>query len=394
MFLKFEARNPDPQKKFFFVDGVGNTVVTASHYEVMIWNIQSGSGSTPRLQQEAGLITSIYIDDSFILAGNNSGVISLRQTKDGAKLYELNTFVEDPKKGKVLPTKNPHSNLIEFDISKKVNALEKVGRWVFSCVENSRIHVYDVTKEKAEPVLEFLTPANTIPRSLIVQSNTALFSIHNNKDKLSKPDLCVWNPKLNGLEWFYEQKKKETPTLTCTIAFSYSEILQYLNGIEKAGEEVTEFTVTTERVQDLLLQIINNPDMEINFLLLRKLQHALDDYQNLLEKLTQQQSIVRFFANNRLRRNIEVKNSELHLQLNEVESFVKSFLKEKTNYDTSHYYGAQINTLELPYQPAVSEYAFVSRNARIRDDAAREFWEKSFGDVKKKNHYSFFLFFF
>jgi hypothetical protein len=284
-------------------------LITHSHFSLLVLQ----ASVNPREIQEESMITNVYMDDTFIITGDNNGLMTLRQRKDGQKLYSLNTIME---------IKESANGLLDFNLDNRVNCIDKIGRWVFAGAENSKVAVYDLTAEKSEPVSEYVHPKGGSVREMMISPTSVgtspssiMMTIGKKGEQASKKhDVAVWAVKLPGLEFFSDKtnKLKNSNTLTLILYYSYKQISGYLQGIEKQGEDVTEFTSIIQRVEGVINQIKDNPKLDIGFSLLKNLQNTLDQYETLMEKLSTSGALMRFFTSSRLRRNIEMQNSDLH----------------------------------------------------------------------------------
>jgi hypothetical protein len=356
------------------------------------------------------MITAVDIDDTFIVLGYNTGLVSLRQKKDGEKIHDLNIPIE-------LAVK-PDS-LLDYNFDNKVNCIKKIGRWVFCGFENSRMAVYDFTKPKGEAVLEFQTPNKMgAVKSLLVEKSSVIVTIQKgdkDKDKKeTKPDIAICCPKLRGIDFYFENVKRQVAganQMTLLLLYSHTQISGYLQSIEAQGEDVSEFLATIEKIQ-LIISAIIRDSVDLPFKLLLSLLGALDEYEDLLEKLSQTGKLMRFFSSSRLRRNLEFQNSTVHQQINEVDQLIRSELAKRAAPPAAAAAAAKTPSQEIkPLQrkptqaptptpmvptpaPQPSPLAkesiygnaasYVQRENMIKDGSGRKFWQDSFGEVKKE----------
>lgn len=362
MFAVFDGRHPERKLKYFNVWSHYPTICTSYRDEMVLWDASlpvlgakedektrpimpdgTFAPDNPLNFKEKGMPTACHQDDTFLLLGDNSGLITARQRRGGALLYELNRAEQlAVEKGA----------LVDFNLTNRVNVLRKVGRWVIVGTESGSIEILDMQQEKADPVFDFRLPSggavtavNVVGPNLVAlvappsadgpSGGSGKDKIKRSKSKfkmsgsgasltgLSAPTVVIWSPRLPGLE-FYQKlvDNPETTELTALLFCSFTNIMRYLTQIERAGEDITEFSATVERVREVIQDLVTNPRL-VSFLRLRTLQSALDEYEQLLEKLSGSGRLLRFFTSSRLRRDLEFHNSALHRGLNEVEEHIK-----------------------------------------------------------------------
>eukprot|EP01116_Phalansterium_solitarium_P021800 TRINITY_DN6942_c0_g1_i1.p1 TRINITY_DN6942_c0_g1~~TRINITY_DN6942_c0_g1_i1.p1 ORF type:complete len:946 (+),score=293.55 TRINITY_DN6942_c0_g1_i1:174-3011(+) len=351
MWMTFEARNESSTVKYLGLFYYLPTVITNNRTGIQCWNItklktppvagvvSSKEGVAKEIKDLPGILTCAYMDEVFLIVGDSLGNVGLRHRYDAESLYYLNA----PESA--VPKED--GGLLDHSLSAKVNCIEKVGRWVCVGFENSRVCVYDITKDKGEPVVEYVHPRPGSVRGISIQraKGWLLITIKESEstgDLLArrtirpgdvpglpstaargKPHMVCWTPKLPGFEFYAAKTPSATDSgLTVLLAHSVIQIMEYLSSIKAAGEDVIEFTATIDRVK-AVVDKLKKPDINVNFGVLRPLQATLDDYEAYLDKLTRTGSLMRFFTSSRLRRDIEVANTSLHKELNTLEDNVR-----------------------------------------------------------------------
>jgi len=349
MSMSFEGRNSSSQIKFYNIFCCEDTVVTTNRNTFLLWDISKPptAGRNPKEFSEKSLITAVFLDDTFLLVADSEGNISFRQARDGQLFHYLNP-------PSVTSTPKEEGLLLEFQLENKVNDLHKLGRYVIVGCENSKLSIFDVMKEKSDPILEYVHTKGGSIRPFLTSKDKILFPIKSqridkNENLAIVPDVGVWNPKLPGFAYFWEigltlPSSKRIPSksaiersraLMSLPWCSYYQISSCLQEIGKQGEDVTEFTAIIERLEQLL-KFLSRRDLitslveTVSFLTLKNLQKSLDEYEHLLSELTQTGRLQRFFSSSRLRRNIEFQNNALHRNLTAVEEIIKVAVQEAT----------------------------------------------------------------
>eukprot|EP01119_Soliformovum_irregulare_P023570 TRINITY_DN8255_c0_g1_i3.p1 TRINITY_DN8255_c0_g1~~TRINITY_DN8255_c0_g1_i3.p1 ORF type:complete len:787 (+),score=186.79 TRINITY_DN8255_c0_g1_i3:20-2380(+) len=338
MHMIFEGRNSTSTTKYFGVQYAsgGSTVATYTRDSLMIWDTDKPkkAGVNPKEIIEETLITCLHMDDAFITVGTCTGGVILRQRSDGAKIARLNVADAHP------PTKKTETSLMDFDLTKRINVITKLGRWVFVGTEDSKFSVYDITKSSADPALEHAQSKSAGIHDLLIARDSALFTMRKAATKKKddapedrgKPDVAMWiynTQKIPGIEFFYDHIHgfKKERQFALLLSYFNQLIGEYLQGIERAGEDVIEFMSTVERVDDIISQL-QKSDFGIPFQVVREVHTSLEIYADMLAKATQAGRLVRFFQSNRLRNKIEVPNSGVHSKLKLIEPFIRSALEE------------------------------------------------------------------
>eukprot|EP00027_Filamoeba_sp_ATCC50430_P017426 CAMPEP_0168575158 /NCGR_PEP_ID=MMETSP0413-20121227/19500_1 /TAXON_ID=136452 /ORGANISM="Filamoeba nolandi, Strain NC-AS-23-1" /LENGTH=857 /DNA_ID=CAMNT_0008608619 /DNA_START=494 /DNA_END=3067 /DNA_ORIENTATION=+ len=343
MKIMYDGKGTD-QSKYFGVFYANNRVLTYNKNSFNVWNITrpAEASRNPVELAELMLITAVYVDDAFIIFGQSDGSITLRDLSDGKLLY----YINDAGGATQGPTQTAHS-LIDYNLERKVNSIQKYGRWIFAVFENSRFAIFDITKEKGTPIIDYSYPKGGIARQLWVGREVAYFTLkqlqaEESKSKKDKSEnsqqhnteCAIYGPKLGGWAFYYDKVTTDQHTigyntLTLLPAHSYTQITGFLQNIAKAGEDVKEFTTVIDRVAEIVKLMIDNPKLKVlEFLQLKEMQKALDEYESLLEDLMKTGRLVRFFTSSRLRRNLEFQNNNLHTKLNGVEDIIRIRIQE------------------------------------------------------------------
>eukprot|EP01114_Cavostelium_apophysatum_P013663 TRINITY_DN3359_c0_g1_i1.p1 TRINITY_DN3359_c0_g1~~TRINITY_DN3359_c0_g1_i1.p1 ORF type:complete len:922 (-),score=285.01 TRINITY_DN3359_c0_g1_i1:87-2852(-) len=455
MTMEFEGRNVNSQIKYFGVYSCNNSVVTTNRENFSVWSVSKPleAAKNPRELRESDIITTAYLDDTFLIMGTSLGLVSLRQRSNGEKLYDLNVIDG----GATLAANKNEGSLLNVTFDYKINRIEKFGRWIFAISENSKLNVFDVTVEKGDPIYQYQHAKGGAIRDMLIGKNGLFLVVKHRTDtssssksdksgdkgkkKKEKPEVVQLFPKLPGFEYFYNLKKtmnvsgnvfnassptspysfqtKEGFGLTSVLTYSCLQISEHLNDIAKAGEDVTEFTSIIERVNVCLSQVLRcQAEYSFSFVTLRPLQTSLDEYQSLLEKLTNSGRLVRFFTSSRLRRGLEVQNSAVHSKLNDIEEIIKGLLAEKAKSKapvavSSPTTPAEKSAVSPPVRPSLRNVSssaslnqaaspllnssggstspsgertrgftsFPAAQSMISDDAGKEFWSNYFGSA-------------
>lgn len=89
--------------------------------------------------KENGIITSVYIDETFLILGTHNGVVAVRQVpilsipsigahfpqrRDGEKIYDLNQVDAN----NIAIPKKEEGSLLDYNFECKINKIEKIGR--------------------------------------------------------------------------------------------------------------------------------------------------------------------------------------------------------------------------------------------------------------------------
>jgi len=393
MFMEFEGRNASSTIKYLNLWQFENTVVTYSRGTVALWqaNQPKETSKNPREIKEDNLVTDVFIDDSFIITGDNTGNISLRQRVDGEKIYDLPSS-----ESLNSSSRNSRPELLEFNLENKVNVLAKYGRWVFAACENGKLVIYDIMKDKSSPVAEYIAPRPSSITALMIDHATVLAAVkirHVEGKKESKesktkekPEIIAWNPKLAGLEYYTETNKVGQDSIACILTWTLKQIITYIKDIEKEGEDITELSSTMDRLEDSINQTRRYPELAVQFFqAIRKLQASIDSYESLLEKLTQQGKLVRIFTSSRLRRDIEYQNSVVGTNVIELELRIKTTLERKASSSRIGEMASAAAVLVSPSQNAKPTSQTTPsqpiRQSMIQDVGGRDFWKRNYGDA-------------
>jgi len=312
-------------------------VTTHPESSICVWDLEEkGKSSIIPLESKA-IANAVYMDDNFIIVGNSNGILNLRERKSGAFLYNLNRISVGEIKGEVF-----------INSSGRINCIERVGRWVLCGFESSTLTIYDLHQQSAEfPIAEYRFPKDAGIKSILIESCTILMAakLKPSSNQAGKknfnpiPIIVSWSPRLEGFDFFSIilniMNNKSLNSHVIPLYFSFTKIMNMLSdiGICKR-EDVSEFTSTIESVQDVINLLIQySSDIRIPFLLIGDLQKMMDNYEELLLKLSHSGSLTKYLTNNRLRKTIELQNMMLYQKIIEVKQVLIALIHADTNTD-------------------------------------------------------------
>jgi hypothetical protein len=97
--------------------------------------------------ESGNIITSVFVDNTVLITGDNQGILSIRQLSDGKLIQNLNK-----KRSKLQESSDSQSDI--FDLDNRVNFIKRMGRLVWMGTESSYIAVYDLYTPEADPLAE------------------------------------------------------------------------------------------------------------------------------------------------------------------------------------------------------------------------------------------------
>jgi hypothetical protein len=150
------------------------------------------------------IVTSIYLDYYYLITGDNHGIISIRNIKDGSLLRNLNT---------TLPIRSPTPNFnsinkVGVELDHRINCVQRSGNLIWIGTQDSRIAVFDFFKINAlEPIAELELDFMHV-KSIIIKDGIAFYKVINqnkkednkkeNKLKSSGTHVIMWSPIFNS----------------------------------------------------------------------------------------------------------------------------------------------------------------------------------------------------
>jgi hypothetical protein len=346
------------------------SIITITHARMQREQLQLPADPTSDVKV---VVTALHVDDSFIITGDNLGVISIRHRKSGALVRHL----VDPQKrhaagpAAVTAATRREQALLGMDFSRRTNTIDRVGRYLFAGFEDSKLSVFDVHEAPGgggapPPVEEYIHPhAGAIVQTIVSQGvvvalirrNESLDEGKGKKDKKAsgaagsgttqsvgarrRPEAVVWQPKLDGLEMLASSTSGETDqarlarmllgtgedtSSLASVVHSYSKCSSILSDMVTAsGQELREFTSTMAAAEASLVDLIalkRAADADVPFDALQLLQAALDRYEAVLSRAASTGRLKRAVRSARSRRQLEALNDALASALASVDAHI------------------------------------------------------------------------
>jgi hypothetical protein len=328
---------------FLIVKGFKDTVVGVTRSSTRTWltTHQRYTEPTPAAvipHSDTRITTSIFLDSSFLVTGDNLGLVTLYERKSGKVIYAINE-VAPPS------AKEANNSLLKMEVASRVTVIERLGRFFFVGFASCSFAIYDMNeRESASPVRNYQHPHAGGVRSALLHDNIVVMEMVGGRDgdegsfrddvvlrPRGKPEVVVWLPKLDGFDFFFWQSASADARHNATASalfYSYMRISNMLTDIAVANpkDDVVEFTSTVDAVVLTINEVVflkQKRDIDVPFNLLTKLQAALDNYDQSLEKLLTSGRLKRFLTSNRLRKEVEKWNTRLARALKSVDSAVK-----------------------------------------------------------------------
>lgn len=158
------------------------------------------------------VITAVFLDNNFLITGDNKGIITVHQLKDGSFVHFLN---HKPKSNysssnsSTSPTSSSsHSSYPStaseittgLSLENRINCIYRTGRLVWIGAENNLIAVYDFYSSNSEPLAQ-IRLKNLAVKSVVVEQGVALFKV------MRKPSSSSSNS--SGKESKHHSKEKD-----------------------------------------------------------------------------------------------------------------------------------------------------------------------------------------
>lgn len=172
----------------------------------------------------------------------------------------------------------------------------------------------------------------------------------------------------------------QTPILEKCRATN-TKVTNTLSEISKK-EDVTEFTTTIQLIQVTINNLLKNGKRStFDLVLLKDLQGSLEDYETLLSQMNSQPGgLVRFFTSNRLRRKVEIVNSQLHSKLEKFrESIKETERSDSPRLENNSQSTSSTNLLENLALEEESDATNFRLSVMIEDVEGKDLWAHLFG---------------
>jgi hypothetical protein len=169
-----------------------------------------------------------------------------------------------------------------------------------------------------------------------------------------------------------------------------TKVTNTLNEISKK-EDVTEFTTTIQLIQVTINNLLkNSKNSSFDLVLLKELQGSLEDYETLLSQMNSQPGgLVRFFTSNRLRRKVEIVNSQLHSKLEKFRESIKETERSDSPNRLEHNISPATSSTNLLENIALEEESDATNfrlSVMIEDVEGKDLWAHLFGLEVKQSH--------
>lgn len=147
-------------------------------------------------------------------------------------------------------------------------------------------------------------------------------------------------------------------------------ILNILNG-KKGSVDVTEFANTIKFVNSVFEDYIKSKDKDRPQIHDdgARIEQLLKEYEDLLVQLVNTGRFLRFFTSNRVRKNLDNINSQLHKEVSQI------YLELQ---------GSKRKTIKGTKKSMKAELEKEKQTECIKDEEAKQLWESCFGQVKKR----------
>jgi hypothetical protein len=227
--------------------GYKNTVALGTVGESVylgLWNVPNSTPLAvfPKNVSENGnaCVSSLFIDDWFIVVGDSSGNVTLYNRTTGQKLYVLSSGIG-----------------IRDSQNSGVAKVVRVGRWLFAghCTCPPQLAVYDLYSSRSHPTQLYTHSNSTEPFSSMdfrVHPGAVTVILDNDKaDNGKPPTVAVWGPKLDTLELYLKNPMvaQSHPILPALI-YGYRRVVDSLSSVQMSEDsleclKLLELTKTT-----------------------------------------------------------------------------------------------------------------------------------------------------